>query len=125
LTIHFGLAAAFSTPELELGEDEAKALADGMANVAATYDHNMNPRTLAWAQMAVIAGGIYGTRVFAIRARQAKEARGGNEAKPVLVVNPRKTDAKIVERPGGNISTPLTPADIFGLGYGATIPEGL
>jgi len=87
----------FETPELELADAEAKGLADAVAKVSALYDTKMNPRVLAWMNLAMVAGGIYGTRVWAIRARLNKDAEKAPPAPNVV--------------------------DLFGLNYGAAIPE--
>jgi hypothetical protein len=62
--------------ELELDDDETAKLARAVARVTDLYDHKMNPAVLAWGNLAVVAGGIYGPRAVAYMARTRKERRG-------------------------------------------------
>lgn len=113
-SLHLMAGAICNTPELAIDAKEAKSLADAAAKVASHYNHTIDPVKLDWARLLIVAGGIYGTRIFAIRARHKTEAT----AKP----GPR-----IVNFPDGGKAAaaagapPQTPADIYGLGYsGAT-----
>jgi hypothetical protein len=121
-------AAILDTPELVLDESEAKALADASAKVAAHYNHTIDPRTMAWVNLAMVAGGIYGTRIFAIRARYkaaAAAAAVGPRQTPGNVVDFQKTKGRTAASAAAAAGpTAQTPADIYGLGYsGLTGPE--
>lgn len=73
LSVHFMGAVILSTPELQLAETEANTLARALSNVAAQYNQDMNPRTLAWVNLAMVSAGFYGARAIAIRNRWAEE----------------------------------------------------
>jgi hypothetical protein len=68
-SIHLMGAEMLKTPELELDKDECVKLADAVSEVSKHYTTAFNPKTVAWVHLAVIAGGIYGTRIFAVRNR--------------------------------------------------------
>jgi hypothetical protein len=61
------------TPELELEEEEAKALAESTLTLAAMYDLTPDPKLQAMMNLAIILGTTYGTRYVAIRARKSQE----------------------------------------------------
>jgi hypothetical protein len=76
LSIHAMLAALTREPRLALDPSECKALAMGIADVAQHYPHSvMDPKTVAWGNLAVIAMGTYGTRAFAIMNDRKKEQK--------------------------------------------------
>lgn len=85
--IHQMGAAMLKTPELEISKDEAKQLADAVQAVAKEYNHVINPKTAAWIQLCIACGGIYGTRIVAIRMRE-KQTR--NKPKAIVVEWPNK-----------------------------------
>jgi hypothetical protein len=71
-----GMASFFlKTPELQMSNEEAAMLANGLMNVKKHYPHVeiMDPKQLAWAQLAGIAMGIYGTRFVAITANNRRK----------------------------------------------------
>jgi hypothetical protein len=112
-SLHMMGAAILDTPELVLDEGEAKALADAAAKVAGHYNHTIDPRTVAWVNLAMVAGGIYGTRVFAIRARHRAAQAGPKQAPPLRNV----VDFKAGKTSAAAGPVAQTPADIYGLGY--------
>lgn len=73
LSMHHMLAAATSTPELMLDEKEGKAMADAIAEVSKHYPMTIDPKTLAWINLASCATMIYGPRAYLIRQRKAQE----------------------------------------------------
>jgi hypothetical protein len=79
LSLHAMGAAFLSTPELELDRDEAKKLSDGIQKVGKYYAMAFDPKKVAIAELAIIAGGIYGTRFVAWKNRKNQE---GQESKP-------------------------------------------
>jgi hypothetical protein len=83
-------ASFLQVPELALDENEAKLLADAVANVAKHYDFLPDPRTQAWFNLAMIAGPIYGMRFWAIRnkAQQRAKPQPGAPARSVPIVQP-------------------------------------
>jgi len=73
--MHTMLAAATQTPELHLDEREAKAMTDAVAEVARHYPMTIDPKTLAWANLAGCAAMIYGPRIYLIADRKRKAAK--------------------------------------------------
>lgn len=63
------MAAAISVPELALAETEAAALAAAVAEVSRHYPMTIDPKTLAWFNLAGCAATIYGPRVYLARSR--------------------------------------------------------
>lgn len=113
LSMH-GMAAAFSnTPELALDPDEGKKLAEGFAEVAQFYDFGMTPEQAAWANFAMIAVPIYGSRIFVIWQRLKLER--ANNARPT---QPAKTKAPVAT-PG-----PAPVGPIMTQGAGGSDPFG-
>lgn len=73
LLFHTSMAAMTSTPELILEEGEAQGLAESGLTLAAMYDITPDPKLQAAILFASQCGMIYGTRIFAIKARRAQE----------------------------------------------------
>lgn len=65
-SVHGLLAGISQTPELALDQAEADALASAAAEVAQHYPVIADDKTLAWSNLAMTAGMIYGPRAFAI-----------------------------------------------------------
>lgn len=72
------LAGMTKTPELALAQPECAELAKALDTVNGFYNVEVAEKTVAWLNLAMVAGVIYGTRVVAIR-----ERRKGDKAKPV------------------------------------------
>lgn len=122
LSLHFMGAAICECPELQLEDKEAKALADAVVKVSAHYDHRISPKTVAWVNLAMIAGGIYGGRALAIRARfkAEEERRAGSIQMRPNVVDFEKRPAGQQAAPKPAAGVPQTPADMFGPLYTGT-----
>lgn len=87
LSMHQIMAAAIKTPELVLDEKEAKAMADAIAEVARYYPMTIDPKTLAWINLASCSAMIYGPRIYLISARKKEEAKEReNEAHDRILV---------------------------------------
>jgi hypothetical protein len=113
-------AAILETPELELDEGEATKIADAVANVAAQYEHKLNPKVMAWLNLAMVSGGIYGTRIFAIRARIVAEVASKSAPKPQpQVVNIRQTRTETE----ATVAQAQTPSDLHGWDYSGSLPD--
>ena len=95
-------ASFFETPELVLDPSEAKQLAVAMARVAGDYARDLNPHVVSWAQLLMCLGGLYGTRIFAIRARHAAEG----DKKP----GPRVIDFNVPRPPAPPPTAPAPQA---------------
>src|ERR1035437_2833814 len=83
LSLHMMAGAFFQAPELALAPDEAKAMADAAATVAGLYHHTLDPRMMAWVNLAMVCGGIYGTRIIVIRARLKSEVKPQAKVIPI------------------------------------------
>lgn len=85
-----GAAAVFSQPALALSGDEANALAEAIITLEKQYPTQIDPRAMAWLNLAMVGGMIYGTRLMALRlqnrgarqeaARRAADPMGGVRA---------------------------------------------
>ncbi len=75
LSIHQMLAGIAQRPEILINEDQAKALATAAAHVQSFYPSKANAKALAWANLAMIAGAVYGPKVVAIMQSQKEGAR--------------------------------------------------
>lgn len=67
------MLAGFTFAEMELDRDESQKLGDAVKNVAQYYGASFDPKKVAIFQLAMVAGGIYGVRFFAIRNRLKTE----------------------------------------------------
>jgi hypothetical protein len=67
-------ATILNVPELAMSQPEAKNLSEAIARVASHYDIGASEKTLAWVNLAVVAGGLYGTRAYAYHLRLKAEA---------------------------------------------------
>lgn len=65
LGIHSGIVAITKNPIWELQKDEAKALSDATAKVAAHYGAIVDPKTADILVLVGVVAGIYGPRVLA------------------------------------------------------------
>lgn len=79
LIFHATLAAVTKTPELELDEEEAKGLSESGLNLLSLYDIRPDPKIEAAIIFAGNVGFVYGSRIVAIRARKAQEAKEQTE----------------------------------------------
>jgi hypothetical protein len=110
-SIHLMGAEMLKTPELELDKDECVKLADAVGEVSKHYTTAFNPRTVAWVHLAVIAGGIYGTRIFAIRNRiQMQRSIAIQAGRP----KPMASKANGAAAPAGK--TEVAPEALWGMG---------
>lgn len=73
--MHGIMAAAVRVPELALSDEEGKALAAAVAEVSRHYPMTIDPKTLAWFNLAGCAATIYGPRIYLARARISEEKR--------------------------------------------------
>jgi len=80
LTGHAMLSGITKVPELALEESEATELASALNTVNNFYRVAVAEKTLAWLNLAMVGGMIYGTRLIAIRERRsnARAERAAN-----------------------------------------------
>lgn len=86
-SVHAMLAAITKTPELALDPSEANKLGAAIVGVQQHYDVLVDAKTMAWINLAMTAGAIYGTRIFAITARKGKEKEAKKSANVVYPSN--------------------------------------
>lgn len=67
------LSGVSKTPELALEESEAAELATALSTVNSFYRVEVAEKTLAWINLAMVGGMIYGSRLIAIRERRSSE----------------------------------------------------
>ena len=122
-SIHLMGAEICKVPELELDKEEAAKLADAIADVSKYYITSFDPKKVAWVHLAVIAGGIYGTRIFAYRNRiGAQKALGPQPPKqapkPTLInpSSPQVQKVNGVAREDGKVE--IDPVSVWGMSTG-------
>lgn len=113
-SVHMMMGAVIA-PELALNEAEAATYAEAINEVSKHYNNYIDPKLMAWINLAICVGGIYVPRVIAIRNRVASEET--TTAKPKLTVVPAPA------KNGNAANVPLTPADLFGMEYNAHLAE--
>lgn len=72
---HAMLAGITRTPELALDQGEAKTIAEATSKVAELYDVTADPKTIAWSNLIMTLGMVYGTRIVAINMRRKDERK--------------------------------------------------
>lgn len=72
---HKILATVFSTPELELDNENAKVLTSALQNVNRHYGVRIKQKSLDWYHLFVAAAIVYGPRFTAISARKSAEKK--------------------------------------------------
>jgi hypothetical protein len=77
------MMASVLIPEMELDKEEAKKLADASKEVAKHYSVYIDPKKLAIANLAAVAGFLYGPRAIAWRARKSGEKKAAAATVPV------------------------------------------
>jgi hypothetical protein len=87
LTISGILAIATKTPEIALEEDEAKAEAKAIAELAMLYPTTIDPKSLAWFNLTLTTAMIVFPRVSAVRQRR-REERAANITPQALTTPP-------------------------------------
>lgn len=75
LVVHATLAQLSGIKELELDDDEARKLSEASKEVLKHYPLGVSEKTLAWVNLTVVAGGIYGIRFMAWNVRKSAEKR--------------------------------------------------
>jgi hypothetical protein len=67
-SLHTMASSFLKIPELEITSDEAERLGSAAARVADLYDVSvLSETTVAWINLAMVAGGIYGPRFMAAK----------------------------------------------------------
>jgi len=98
------LAAITKTQELAIDPAEANQLATAMSNVSRHYDIAATQKSMDWANLLMCVGMVYGTRIYAIRAKRP----------------PRPTRQQPAPAPGATVTEQVIPA-----GNGVIFDPGL
>jgi hypothetical protein len=106
-------AAILSVPELELDAGEARQYADALTEVAKFYTLSFDPKKVAIVNLLVVAGKIYGTRLFAYSTRRKLERR--EAAKSDQAGKPGPVPVAAQPKPNGRAATPqpMSPSDLW------------
>lgn len=105
-SIHLGVSALASAPELQLDPMEATAVAKGIAAVGRHYPaFQMSEKAADWGNLIVLAVGIYGPRMFAIKARRADTPR---TPRPAQATAPQQQSRNAPPPPDGLVMTEVT-----------------
>jgi hypothetical protein len=122
-------AGFFGCPELLMSDEEAETVGTATQGVLNLYESEVDPRVMAWMMLIGALVWVYGTRIYAIRARLKAEAAANPQAPGnVLPFEKRAPQpsaatpepAKPDPRPAGPTGT---PQDLFGQGYSAALAE--
>jgi hypothetical protein len=105
LSLHAMGAAFLATPELQLDDKEAAQLSEAVQKVGKYYAVAFDPKKVAIAELAVIMGGIYGTRFVAWKARMNKES----QKEKLAVMAPPKQEPAKPQRP----LTEMSPSELW------------
>jgi hypothetical protein len=79
INVHALLAGMTSIPEIAIEREQAEILATAATEVMALYDFGMSQEQQAWVNLMMVAGSIYGTKVFAYKMRLADEKAKAEE----------------------------------------------
>lgn len=90
--VHSMLAMMTGIGQLELNQQEAGTLAKAVCTVQAYYPTHISAKSLAWANLVMVAGGIYGSRAVAVWAENQAEKQEPRPPAPtgLHVVNPQQ-----------------------------------
>jgi hypothetical protein len=75
LNLHFMGAKILASPELRITPEESHDLAAAAVEVAMLYNFNASEKTIAWTNLAVVMGAVYGTRLYVILDRKEEEKK--------------------------------------------------
>jgi hypothetical protein len=100
LSTHFMLSKLLDIDELELDPSEAKRLSDAFKKVAEHYPIGFSPKRLAWMELSIAAGTVYGPRIVTIYKKKPK--------RPIAVMNQPPASASKAAN-GSMQSPPVVP----------------
>lgn len=92
LSVHAVMACVVK--EAELTEEEARKLADASREVMKHYPLGISDKTLAWVNLTLVAGNVYGPRAVAWGIRRATERRA-----KVVPIRPGPAPAQAPQQP--------------------------
>jgi hypothetical protein len=68
------MATALKAPEFAISETQAKEMAKALDAVTGEYVNTVDPKTMAWINLAIVFGGTYGGAYMRMSARKKKES---------------------------------------------------
>jgi hypothetical protein len=85
------LSVIMKTPELEIDQGEAKRLSDATIKLNELYGGFMvSEKTMAWIELMMVGGAVYGPRYVAYIARGKKERAERKEPQTINASEPIK-----------------------------------
>lgn len=106
--------------ELELDKDESEKLAGAVKEVGKFYGATFDPKKVAIFNLCLVAGGIYGTRFFAIRNRIAASKVARPPTPKPTPIRTSTTQAQSPVNGKGEVGT--TPVEsMWGMGGDASL----
>ena len=76
-SLHMGMANAFKNELFAISKDEAEKLSAAITRVTELYEIRILPeKQMAWLNLAIVGGGIYGTRIMANSVLKARKKKG-------------------------------------------------
>jgi len=90
--VHAMLAVATGINQLALNQTEAGTLAQSVCQVQAFYPTHISAKSLAWANLIMVAGSIYGSRAVSVWADQQADNKPQRPEGPanLSIVNPQQ-----------------------------------
>lgn len=86
--IHAMLAGATGMDKLAINETEANTLARAVCTVQQYYPTHVSAKALAWTNLVMVAGSVYGSRIVAVwadeKAKENEKARPAGNSPHVL-----------------------------------------
>lgn len=116
-SVHAAIAGATSNPIWEISDGESKSLAVAILEIEKQYPTKIDPRALAWMNLAGVLGAVYGTRLFAMRMEASARKRGASPPPAGVTAQPYQHQSAPPPGPG------IHPADVIHPN-GAVNPEG-
>ena len=99
-------AGMLETPEVALAQSEAEQLAQAIRGVTDLYVTSIDPRVIAWGNLMMVCGMIYGPRIYTIMKKQPKK----------LTVVPIRAES---QANGTAAAQPInTPSQMYGADFG-------
>jgi hypothetical protein len=119
-SMHQMLAGITSVPELELDRGESEKLGSAIKDVGSYYGAVFDPKKVAIFNLCMVAGGIYGTRLFAVRNRIALQKAAKPPIPKATPINTRTQASEPIAN-GSGVAKPREngiPFEVLGFGNG-------
>jgi hypothetical protein len=80
-------AALIQAPEFAITEEQAREMSKALDAVTGEYVNTVDPKTMAWINLALVFGSTYGGAYMKMNARKKRE-RAANRQGSVTPINP-------------------------------------